>query len=124
MQIFTSIKKLKADAAPSSSNQACFLSYFIVFFFKTLFFSKVETARRQAILKKLDILTGDMLSTLKASGIFPPNTEDKSIIYKIMGVIFGLIDATETLFINKETRSGNPGARNGHWSLRNQNGRG
>jgi DNA repair exonuclease SbcCD ATPase subunit len=108
MQIFTSIKKLKADAAPSSSNQACFLSYFIVFFFKTLFFAKTDTVRRQNILKKLDILTNDVLSAVKTAGIFPPNTEDKTIIYKIMEVIFGLIDASETLFINKETRSGNP----------------
>jgi hypothetical protein len=108
MQIFTSIKKLKTDAAPSSSNQACFLSYFIVFFFKALFFTKNDTAKRQAILKKFDTLTNDVLTAVKAANVFPPKTEDKTIIYKVMGVIFGLIDASETLFINKETRSGNP----------------
>jgi hypothetical protein len=108
MQIFTSIKKLKTDAGPSSSNQACFLSYFIVFFFKALFFTKMDTARRQAILKKLETLADEILATVKVIKIFPPQTEDKSIIFKIMGVIFSLIDASETLFINKETRSGNP----------------
>ena len=108
MQIFNSIKKLKADAAPSSSNQACFLSYFIVFFFKALFFTKEDTPRRQAILKRLDAITDDVVKTLKTGSVFPDKIEDKNIIFKIMEVIFGLIDASETLFINKETRSGNP----------------
>ena len=108
MQIFNSIKKLKADSAPSSSNQACFLSYFIVFFFKSLFFTKSEPARRQAILKRMDTLTDDVLKALKEANVFPPGTVDKNIIYKVMEVIFSLIDASETLFINKETRAGNP----------------
>lgn len=108
MQIFNSIKKLKADSAPSSSNQACFLSYFIVFFFKAIFFTKADTARRQAILKKIDGLTDGVIKTLKDGNVFPAGTADKNIIYKIMEVIFSLLDASETLFINKETRSGNP----------------
>jgi hypothetical protein len=108
MQIFNSIKKLKADSAPSSSNQACFLSYFIVFFFKSLFFTKSEPARRQAILKRMDTLTDDVLKALKEGDVFPPGTVDKNIIYKVMEMIFSLIDASETLFINKETRAGNP----------------
>ncbi len=108
MQIFNSIKKLKADSAPSSSNQACFLSYFIVFFFKSLFFTKKETDRRQAILKRIDTLTDEVIKALKDANVFPAETADKNIIYKIMEVIFSLIDSSETLFINKETRSGNP----------------
>jgi hypothetical protein len=108
MQIFNSIKKLKTDSAPSSSNQACFLSYFIVFFFKALFFTKADTARRQAILKRIDTLTDNVLQSLKGADLFPAGTADKNIIYKVMEVIFTLIDASETLFINKETRSGNP----------------
>jgi hypothetical protein len=108
MQIFKSIKKMKTTAAPSSSNQACFLSYFIVFLFKALFFTRADTNRRQAILKRIDTLTEEVLTTLRETNVFPGGTENKSIIYKVMEVIFSLIDASETLFINKETRAGNP----------------
>jgi hypothetical protein len=109
MQIFANIKKMKETPAPSASNQVCFLSYFIIFFFKALFFATTETGKRQAALASFDSLTNAVIAAVRPA--FPAGTQDKAIIYKIMEVIFGLIDASETLFINKETRAGRPAER-------------
>jgi hypothetical protein len=103
--IVASISKLKQGPGSSPSNQVCFLSYFITFFMKALFFLKTDTQRRQTIMQKLEIIANDILVAVKGIGVMT-GTPDKQIIYKIMNVIFNLIDTTESLFINKTTRAG------------------
>ena len=109
--IFNSVKKLKATPVVSSTSQACFLSYFIVFFFKALFFTRSETQRRQEALKNINTATEDIMAKIKEVKLFPDGTDDKTIIAKIMEVIFSMLDASETLFINKETRTGKPASK-------------
>jgi hypothetical protein len=103
--LITNIGEMKKNTqGMSASNQICFLSYFITFFLKAMFFTRTNIQKLQAVMTKLEALASKVLIGVKP--LFPELKEDKHVIYKIMEVIFGLLDAGESLFINKETRDG------------------
>jgi hypothetical protein len=96
----TNIEKMKPSAA-SPSNQICFLSYFIMFFMKILFFMKDNKEARQSVMNSLETVASRVIVTLQKKG-----GDVKQILYKILEVLFGLLDASESLYISRQTREG------------------
>jgi len=103
-EIVDKIAQMKATASPG--NEICFLSYFIMFFMKFLFFtgpSPADIEKRKALMGSLQGMCDRVLNSVK--GLMPGKT-DKQVLYKIMGLIFAILDAGETIFITNKDRDG------------------
>ena len=95
-----------ASAAPNSSSLigvACFLNYFVSFFIKVLFFSQSDPSRRAALFNVFDQLVNTIFAEVQK---IMPGKPNRDVLNKAMEVIFELIKASETLFINKQTAYG------------------
>ena len=100
------VKAAKSTTTPTTNslvNVACFLNYFVSFFIKVLFFSQSETSRRATLFTKFDQVVNTIIVEVQKVMLGKPN---KEVIQKTMDVIFALIRASETLFINKQTAFG------------------
>lgn len=94
-EILTKIREIKTEGA-APGNEICFLSYFITFFMKFLFFTgpnPEDIKKRKALMESLEAVAK------KVGG-------DKVTLYRIMGVIFKLLDAGEMIFLNNKDREG------------------
>jgi hypothetical protein len=94
-QIQDNLTKLRESSSPG--NQLCYLSYFIMFFTKFLFFTgrdATDIANRKVLMGTLDGIAD------RVGG------GDKDRLYTIVGLIFRILDAGESIFITNKKRDG------------------
>jgi DNA repair exonuclease SbcCD ATPase subunit len=97
----------KAAGAASSiapATQICFMTHFITFFVKTLFFTHDMEEERYALSQTLDTYVSSALSAYKAA--HPEETDDRHILFKMLSAAFSLLHAGETLYMNKQAVRG------------------
>ena len=94
------------DAKFSPATQVCFMTHFITFFVKTLFFTQDKSDMRYALFQTMDAYVDSVVGAYKTA--YPTETDEKHILYKLLATAFGLIYAGETLYVNKQTVTGLP----------------
>jgi hypothetical protein len=92
------------DAKFSTATQVCFMTHFITFFVKTLFFTQDKPDMRYDLFQKLDSFVDSLIAAYKSADT--KEGDDKHILYKMLATAFSLIYAGETLYVNKQTISG------------------
>ena len=110
-ELYAKVKNVKTVKTVESSGSgsgsltsvSCFLNYFVSFFIKVIFFSQTESQRRGKLFGMFETLTNMIFSAVQP---LMPGKSNKDVLHKIMDVMFDLIKASETLFINKQNPDG------------------
>ena len=93
-------KKTGAAASIAPATQICFMTHFITFFVKTLFFTHDMEDDRYALFQTLDGYVTSALGAYKAA--HPEEGDERHILFKMLSVAFSLLHAAETLYVNKQ----------------------
>ena len=92
---FASGKAANEDAVANTSTQICFMTHFITFFVKTLFFTQDNREMRLELYQDLNAYVDEVVAA--ATG------DTKTILYGMMSAAFSLLYAGDTLYMNKQT---------------------
>jgi hypothetical protein len=92
---FASGKSANQDAVANTSTQICFMTHFITFFVKTLFFTQDNRELRLELYQDLNAYVDEVVAA--ATG------DTKTILYGMMSAAFSLLYAGDTLYMNKQT---------------------
>ena len=101
-ELLNAISKSKLGEETKAFDTAtyvCFMTYFITFFVKALFFSKGNRDEKKALYDGLDQYVTALLAGARNAGI---EGEDRNVLFKLLATCFHLLYTGETLFVNKQ----------------------